>query len=83
MMRYRVPVRTTLTLADDVAAAVERLRRERSIGMSEAVNELVRAGLAKQQRSAPFRQTTHDLGTGIDVSNIGDAMETLDGPAAR
>ena len=36
-------VRTTLTLADDVAAAVERLRHERSIGLSEAVNKLVRA----------------------------------------
>lgn len=32
-------MRTTLTLADDVAAAaVEKLRRERSIGLSEAVN---------------------------------------------
>ena len=28
-------MRTTLTLADDVAAAVERLRRERSLGMSD------------------------------------------------
>lgn len=28
-------MRTTVTLSDDVAAAVERLRRERSIGMSE------------------------------------------------
>ena len=46
-------MRTTLTLADDVAAAVERLRRERSIGMSEAVNELVRAGLTTQDRPAP------------------------------
>ncbi|MEA2130053.1 MAG: hypothetical protein QOJ85_2944, partial [Solirubrobacteraceae bacterium] len=42
-------MRTTLTLADDVAAAVEKLRRERSIGLSEAVNELVRAGLTKQE----------------------------------
>ena len=48
-------MRTTLTLADDVAAAVERLRRERSIGMSEAVNELVRAGLTTQNRpGTPF-----------------------------
>jgi hypothetical protein len=83
VMRYLGAMRTTLTLADDVAAAVERLRRERSIGMSEAVNELVRAGLTRQERAAPFRQKTHDLGAGIDVSNIGDALETLDGPTAR
>jgi hypothetical protein len=81
-MRYSEDMRTTLTLADDVAAAVEKLRRERSIGLSEAVNDLVRAGLIQQRTSAPFQQTTHDLGPGIDYSNVADAIETLDGPAA-
>ncbi|HUN77467.1 MAG TPA: hypothetical protein VMU32_00950 [Solirubrobacteraceae bacterium] len=76
-------MRTTLTLADDVAAAVEKLRRERSIGLSEAVNDLVRAGLVQQQGPRPFRQKTHDLGEGIDYGNVADAIETLDGPAAR
>jgi hypothetical protein len=76
-------MRTTVTLADDVAAAVEKLRRERSLGLSEAVNDLVRAGLVQQRTSAPFRQRTHDLGAGIDYSNVADAIETLDGPAAR
>lgn len=76
-------MRTTLNLADDVVAAVEEVRRERSVGLSEAVNDLVRAGLARQPRAARFRQTTHDLGPGIDVTNVADAIETLDGPAAR
>jgi hypothetical protein len=77
-------MRTTLTLADDVVVAVERLRRERSIGMSEAVNELVRAGLAKQGKpQAPFRQVAHDLGRGTDFDNIADTIETLDGPSSR
>jgi hypothetical protein len=76
-------MRTTITLADDVMAAVEQLRRERSVGVSEAVNELVRAGLTHRERRAPFQQRAHDLGPGIDVSNIGDALETLDGPASR
>jgi hypothetical protein len=76
-------VRTTLTLADDVAAAVESLRRERSIGLSEAVNELVRAGLTKQTRRTNFKQRAHDLGRGIDFDNVADAIETLDWPAAR
>ncbi|HZV73307.1 MAG TPA: hypothetical protein VFF79_06295 [Conexibacter sp.] len=76
-------MRTTLTLADDVAAAVERVRRERSIGLSEAVNDLVRAGLVQQRPATPFRQTSHDLGAGIDYSDVADAIETLDGPAAR
>jgi hypothetical protein len=75
-------MRTTVTLADDVAAAIEQLRRERSIGVSEAVNELVRAGLTKPDRpAAPFRQKSHDLGRGIDFDNIADTLETLDGPS--
>lgn len=76
-------MRTTLTLADDVAAAVQQLRRERSIGMSEAVNTLVRAGLARQDAPpGPFRQTSHDLGRGIAFDNIADTLETLDGPSS-
>jgi HD superfamily phosphohydrolase YqeK len=82
-MSYAGHMRTTINLAEDVAAAVEQLRRERAIGVSEAVNELARAGLTKQQDAAPFRQISHDLGRGIDVTNIADAIETLDGPAAR
>lgn len=76
-------MRTTLTLADDVAAAVERLRRERSIGLSEAVNELVRAGLAAHEKPrTPFRQKSHDLGRGIEFDNVADTLETLDGPSS-
>jgi Ribbon-helix-helix protein, copG family len=83
MMRYARLMRTTVSLADDVAAAVERLRRERSIGVSEAVNELVRAGLARQHDAqAPFRQKAHDLGRGIGFDNIADTLETLDGPSS-
>lgn len=78
-MRYAVRMRTTVTLADDVVAAVERLRRERSLGMSEAVNELVRVGLASQQRpSKPFRQKTYDLGIHVNVDNIAETLDALD-----
>jgi metal-responsive CopG/Arc/MetJ family transcriptional regulator len=77
-------VRTTVSLADDVAAAVEKLRRERSIGLSEAVNDLIRAGLLERAADdAPFRQKSHDLGAAIDYSNVAEALETLDGPTAR
>jgi hypothetical protein len=76
-------MRTTITLSDDVTAAVEKLRRERGVGLSEAVNDLVRSGLSAERTSARFRQKTDDLGDGLDVSNIADAIETLEGPAAR
>ena len=74
-------MRTTLTLADDVAAAVDRLRRERSIGMSEAVNELVRAGLMAQAKPRDaFRQKAYDMGLHVNVDNIAETLETLDLP---
>lgn len=76
-------MRSTVTLADDVAAAVDKHRRERGVGLSEAVNDLIRVGLTGRRERPPFRQETHDLGEGIDVSNIADAIETLDGAAAR
>lgn len=44
-------MRTTLTLDEDVAAAVERRRSERGTRMREEVNELLRAGLAASDRA--------------------------------
>lgn len=70
-------MRTTIDLADDVAAAVERARRERGLGLSEAVNDLVRAGLVPR-KLAPFRQRTYDMGLRVDVSNIGETIELLE-----
>jgi Arc/MetJ family transcription regulator len=76
-------MRTTLSLDDDVAAAVQRLRDERHIGLSDAVNQLIRAGLAAPARRMTFRQRTANMGLRIDVSNVADALEHLDGPQAR
>ncbi len=77
-------MRTTVTLADDVAAAVSALRDGRGIGLSEAVNELVRAGLTERPAARPFVQETHDLGSArIDLDNIGEVLELIEGPAHR
>lgn len=76
-------MRTTVTLADDVAAAVDRMRRERGVGVSEAVNELARGGLAAGPAPKRFEQRTQALGLRIDVTDVADAIETLDGPTAR
>jgi len=76
-------MRTTVSLDDDVAAAVEKLRRERRLGLSEAVNELIRVGLRTPRRRQAFRQRTADLGLRIDVSNVAEALDLLDGPATR
>lgn len=76
-------MRTTVTLADDVAAALERYRRDRSVGVSEAVNELIRSGLAARPADRPFEQSTVAMGAGIDVTNVAEAIETLEGTGAR
>jgi Arc/MetJ family transcription regulator len=82
-MRYDRTMRTTVDLADDVVAAVEKLRRSRRLGLSEAVNELARAGLSRPRDREEFRQRTYAMGNGIDVANVADALETLEGPANR
>lgn len=74
-------MRTTVSLSDDVAAAVERLRRERGLGLSEAVNELARRGLLEAGEREPFEQRSSPMGARIDVANVEEALEILDGVA--
>lgn len=76
-------MRTTVEFDPDTAKAVERLRRERGLGGSEAVNELIRAGILRRQPVPAFRQQTHRLGIRIDVATVAEALEVLDGPSAR
>lgn len=76
-------MRTTLSLDDDVAAAVQQIRDERHIGLSDAVNQLIRAGLTAPPRRVRFRQRTCNLGLRVDVSNVAEALDYLHGPEAR
>jgi hypothetical protein len=72
-------VRTTVTLAPDVAAAVEERRRRRGVGISEVINELVRRGLSAPDAGERFRQRTSDMGpprmTLDDVAGLLDMLE--------
>lgn len=43
-------MRTTVNLDDDVVVGVQKLRRERGLGLSEALNELARVGLVERSR---------------------------------
>lgn len=67
-----------MRLDPEVAAAAERLRRERNIGLGEAVNELARAGLARKDEPTRFRQRTANVGLKVDVTNIAETLELLD-----
>ncbi len=72
-------MRTTVRLDPEVAAAAEQLRRQRHIGLGEAVNVLARAGLlAREQKTPAFHQRTGSVGLRMDVTNVAEALELLD-----
>ena len=71
-------MRTTITVADDVFAEMERLRRADGLGPSEALNLLARRGMAARPRPVDYVHESRELGIQIDVMNVGEVLELLD-----
>lgn len=72
-------MRTTITVADDVLAEMEKLRREKGLGPSEALNLLARRGIAQPDEGrARYVHRSHPLGLRIDVTNIAEVLDLLD-----
>lgn len=73
-------MRTTLTLEDDVAARIERLRAESGRGLKELVNDALRQGLESlDRRPAPvdgYRTPSVDLGR-CRLPNLDDVAAAL------
>jgi hypothetical protein len=81
---YPQRMRTTVTLDDDVVAAIEGVRRSDGLGLSEAVNTLIRSGLGAQPKRRQWEPPTPvNIGLRIDVTNVAEAIEQLDGPNSR
>jgi Ribbon-helix-helix protein, copG family len=82
-------MRTTLTLDDDVAAVIERLRRDRDANLKDIVNEALREGLkhmtAPRQKPVRFRTETADLGRCLlaNVDNVAETLAVAEGDAFR
>jgi len=59
-------MRTTLTIDDDNAVRLERLRKERGVSIKDAVNDVIRSGLdqleAPPKKREPFRTNVYDPG---------------------
>ena len=77
-------MRTTLTLDDDVAARLERLRKAHDARLKDLINEALRRGLNEMdkppKRRKPFRTPTMDLGQPlIDVTNVAEAIAIAEG----
>ena len=73
-------MRTTLTLDDDVAKRIERLRRQRNLTLRDVVNRALREGLP--QLETPNRprnaHTTKAVSLGgCLIGNIDDVAEVL------
>jgi hypothetical protein len=52
-------MRTTLTLEDDVAKAIERIEKESGAGRKEVVNNLLRAAVALRREQTPTPRRRH------------------------
>jgi Ribbon-helix-helix protein, copG family len=80
---YNIRMRTTIEFDADTAKAIDHLRTTQGRGVSEAVNELIRRGMLSTSELPAFVPRTRALGLTIDVRNVADALDLLDGPEAR
>lgn len=73
-------MRTTLTLDDDVAADIERLRREGDDSLKDIVNRALREGLRQLETAPaprePFVTATLSLGR-CKIGDLTDVTEAL------
>lgn len=72
-------MRTTLTLDDDVAAALKRLRKARDVSFKEVVNETLRLGLRKTPGNTRRpRRTFRTRSVSLGACKIGSIDSTAD-----
>ncbi len=78
-------MRTTLTLDDDIAMTIERLRRTESLALKDIVNRALRFGLrhleTQDEPKAPFRTAEVSLGPCRlgDLVRISEALAAAEG----
>jgi hypothetical protein len=82
-------VRTTLTLDEDVAVKLKAVARRSGRAFRDVVNDTLRRGLLTARPASarqPFRVKARSLGglrPGIDLDNIGELLERVEGPEHR
>jgi hypothetical protein len=79
-------MRTTLTLDDDLAARIRSICGRTGESFRTVVNRLLREGLHSRRERVPkepFRVRARPLGLrpGLQLDNIADLLEQVDGPA--
>jgi uncharacterized protein (DUF2236 family) len=82
-------MRTTLTLDQDTAAKLKAEMRRTGKPMKETLNEVLRRGFAQKRAAAreqSFRIHARDLGElrpGLNLDNVGDLLEQIEGSLHR
>jgi hypothetical protein len=75
-------MRITADLDRDVRTAIERMCREEGIGLSDALNRLIRTGLQHVSEGRaprmPFVRQTIRVGVRIGVSCVAEALTNLE-----
>lgn len=73
-------MRTTLTLDDDVAALLQRLRTRQKASLKEVVNQALREGLMRLETPSvparPYRTPSVSLGRCL-IGSLDDVAEAL------
>jgi Arc/MetJ-type ribon-helix-helix transcriptional regulator len=82
-------MRTTLTLDDDVAVLLERLRKSGDVSLKDLVNEALRRGLKDMTSRTKRRERlqTQSVALGrlriANLDNIGEALTVAEGEAYK
>jgi len=82
-------MRTTLTLDEDVSAAIEKLRKTRKMSLKEIINEALRRGI-RQMETKPARREafrTHAVSLGRckigSLDNVAEALAIGEGESFK
>ncbi|UCF98993.1 MAG: hypothetical protein JSV89_05505 [Spirochaetaceae bacterium] len=82
-------MRTTLTIDEDVAVQLQRLRRSRNRGLKQIVNEALRRGLKQMSEEekpySNFRTRSVSLGRCLigSIDDVSDALAIAEGENFR
>jgi hypothetical protein len=82
-------MRTTLTIDDDVAQLIERIRKRRGASLRDVVNDALREGLPRLEApSRPrkrYRTKAVSLGGCLlpNVDNVAEVLEIIEGEDFR
>ena len=76
-------MRSTLTIDDDLAESIERLRQAENLSFREAINRLLRAGLRLEKTppaARPYQGRTFRMGLqpGIDPNRLNQLADELE-----